>query len=73
VYAAILRVTFPPERREEVVRFLDAEMLPVIRHNPGFVDFRVLDSQEPGELIMIDAWRSREDSSRSAPPADLPG
>jgi hypothetical protein len=27
VYAAILRVTFPPERREEVVRFLDAEVV----------------------------------------------
>src|SRR5215510_12456371 len=62
VYAAILRLAFPAHRHEEVLRFLRDEMLPVIRDNPGFVDCRVLDAGVPGELVMIDTWRRREDS-----------
>jgi hypothetical protein len=38
-------------------------MLPVIRANAGFLDFRVLDPGTPGELVMIDTWDSREDSA----------
>ena len=62
MYAAILHMTFPPERHDDVVRFLRDEMLPVIRDNAGFIDFRVLDPNSPGELVMIDTWESREDS-----------
>jgi quinol monooxygenase YgiN len=62
VYAAILYLSFPPENHAEVVRFLGDEMLPVIRGNDGFVDFRVMDAGVPGELVMIDTWRRREDS-----------
>lgn len=51
MYAAILRV-----------RFLAEEMLPVIRDNPGFRGFQVLDEGTPGELVMIDTWERREDS-----------
>jgi hypothetical protein len=36
MYAAILHVSFPPTRHADVVRFLDEEMLPVIRANDGF-------------------------------------
>jgi len=63
MYAAILHLTFPPERHDEVVRFLRDEMTPVIRDNPGFVDFRVLDDGTPGQLVMIDTWQRREDSA----------
>jgi quinol monooxygenase YgiN len=63
VYAAILHLSCPPERHADVVRFLADEMLPVIRANEGFVDLRVLDSGTPGELVMIDTWRRREDSA----------
>jgi hypothetical protein len=63
MYAAILHLSFPPDRHAEVVRFLRDEMLPVIRDNAGFVDFRVLDAGSPGELIMIDTWLRREDSA----------
>ena len=66
MYAAILRVTFPEPRRTDVVEFLRAEMLPVIRGNAGFIDFRVLDSGSPGELIMIDTWEREEDSAEAA-------
>lgn len=63
MYAAILQMTFPPERRDEVVAFLRDEMTPVIRDNPGFLDFRVLESDTPGTLTMIDTWESRSDSA----------
>jgi quinol monooxygenase YgiN len=66
MYAAILHVSFPPTRHADVVRFLDEEMLPIIRANDGFVDFRVLDPGTPGELVMIDTWRRREDSAAAA-------
>jgi hypothetical protein len=36
MYAAILHVSFPPTRHADVVRFLDEEMLPVIRASDGF-------------------------------------
>jgi quinol monooxygenase YgiN len=62
MYAAILYLSFPPGNHAEVVRFLGEEMLPVIRDNEGFVDFRVMDAGVPGELVMIDSWRRREDS-----------
>jgi quinol monooxygenase YgiN len=62
MYAAILYLSFPPANHTEVVRFLGEEMLPVIRDNDGFVDFQVMDAGEPGELVMIDTWRRREDS-----------
>ena len=62
MYAAILHLSFPPENHTDVVRFLGAEMLPVIRDNDGFLDFRVMDAGVPGELVMIDTWRRREDS-----------
>ena len=62
MYAAILHLSFPPENHTDVVRFLGAEMLPVIRDNDGFLDFRVMDAGVPGELVMIDIWRRREDS-----------
>jgi len=62
MYAAILHLAFPPHRHDEVIRFLADEMLPVIRGNPGFVDFRVLDAGSPGELVMMDSWVRREDS-----------
>jgi quinol monooxygenase YgiN len=55
---------FPAGRRDEVVRFLHDEMLPVIRANPGFLDFRVLDAGDtPGALVMIDTWERAEDAA----------
>jgi quinol monooxygenase YgiN len=62
MYAAILQMRFPPENHEAVLRLLRDEMLPVIRANPGFRDFQVLDDGTPGALVMIDIWDSREDS-----------
>ena len=62
MYAAILQMRFPPENYEAVLRFLRDEMLPIIRDNPGFRDFRVLDSGTPGTLVMIDTWDRLEDS-----------
>jgi len=49
-----------------VVRFLGEEMLPVIRANPGFLDFQVLDAGAPGELVMIDTWERAEDAVAAA-------
>jgi quinol monooxygenase YgiN len=66
MHAAILRVTFPEARRADVVEFLRAEMLPVVQGNTGFVDFRVLDSGSPGEMVMIDTWERQEDSAEAA-------
>ena len=34
------------------------------------MDFRVLDPGTPGELVMIDTWRRREDSAAAASRAD---
>jgi len=62
MYAAILQLSFPPERHDEVVRFLCEEMMAVIRDNDGFVDFRVLDAGAAGELVIIDTWNRREDA-----------
>ena len=62
MYAAILRMRFPEENREAVVRFLRDELVPVIRDNPGFRGFQVLDDGTPGELLMVDSWERREDS-----------
>ena len=62
MYAAILSLSFPPENHADVVRFLGGEMLPVMRANAGFIDFQVMDAGVPGELVMIDTWRRREDS-----------
>jgi quinol monooxygenase YgiN len=62
MYAAILQMRFPPENHEAVLRLLRDELLPIIRENPGFRDFRVLDDGTPGTLVMIDTWDSREDS-----------
>jgi hypothetical protein len=63
VYAAILHLTFPPDRHAEVRTFLVDEMGAVIRDNSGFVDFRVLDPGRPGELVIMDTWQRREDSA----------
>ncbi len=63
MYAAILRMRFPDEHREAVVRFLRDELVPVIRDNPGFRGFQVLDAETPGELVMLDTWDSPEDSA----------
>jgi quinol monooxygenase YgiN len=62
MYAAILQMRFPPENHDAVLRFLRNEMLPIIRDNPGFQDFRVLDSGVPGTLVMIDTWDRLEDN-----------
>jgi quinol monooxygenase YgiN len=62
MYAAILQLTFPAERHDEVARFLRDEMMAVIRDNEGFVDFRVLDAGTPGELVIIDTWHRQEDA-----------
>jgi quinol monooxygenase YgiN len=62
MYAAILRMRFPEENRQAVIRFLRDEMAPVIRDNPGFRAFQVLDDGTSGELVMIDTWDSREAS-----------
>jgi quinol monooxygenase YgiN len=62
MYAAILRMRFPEENREAVIRFQRDEIAPVIRDNPGFRAFQVLDDGTPGELVMIDTWDSREAS-----------
>ena len=53
---------FSDKHREAVVRFLRDELVPVIRDNPGFHGFQVLDADTPGELVMLDTWDSREDS-----------
>lgn len=66
MYAAIPHLSFPPQNHAGVVRFLGEEMLPVIRDNDGFVDLRVMDAGAPGELVMIDTWRRREDSEAAA-------
>jgi quinol monooxygenase YgiN len=66
MYAAILHLTFPPDRHDEVAEFLTEEMLPVIRVNDGFIDFRVLDAGSRGELVIMDTWRSREDSAAAS-------
>ena len=66
MYAAILHLSFPPENHAEVVRFLGEEMLPVIRDNDGFIDFRVMDAGVPGELVMVDTWYQREDSEAAS-------
>src|SRR6266699_2120282 len=66
MYAAMLCITFPESRRTEVVEFLRAEMLPVIKDNAGLIDFRVLDSSSPGELIMNDTWERQEHSAEAA-------
>lgn len=63
MYAAILHLTFPAERHAEVAAFLVDEMGAVIRDNDGFVDFRVLDAGQAGELIIMDTWQRREDSA----------
>src|SRR6478609_5348233 len=63
MYAAILHLTFAPERHAEVAAFLVDEMGAVIRDNDGFVDFRVLDGGRPGELVIMDTWQGRDDSS----------
>jgi quinol monooxygenase YgiN len=65
MYAAILYLTFPADRHEDVVAFLVDEMAAVIRDNEGFVDFRVLDPGRPGELVMIDTWVRQEDSANA--------
>jgi quinol monooxygenase YgiN len=62
MYAAIVHLSFPPQRHDEVARFLCEEMLAVIRDNDGFVDFRVLDAGTAGELVIIDTWNRREDA-----------
>jgi quinol monooxygenase YgiN len=66
MYAAILHLTFPPQNHDAVVDFLHSEMGPVIRDNSGFLDFRVLDAGEHGELVMIDTWDSRAASEEAA-------
>jgi quinol monooxygenase YgiN len=66
MYAAILYLRFPPENHADVIRFLGEEMLPVVRDNDGFIGFQVMDSGAPGELVMIDTWRRREDSEAAA-------
>jgi quinol monooxygenase YgiN len=66
MYAAILHLTFPPENHVAVIEFLRSEMGPVIRNNQGFLDFRVLDSGNRGELVMIDTWESQADSQVAA-------
>ena len=66
MYAAILHLSFPPARHDEVARFLVEEMVPVIRDNAGFIDLRVLDAHSAGELVMIDTWLSEDDSRRAA-------
>ena len=63
VYAAILHLTFPPDRHTEVRAFLVDEMGAVIRDNDGFVDFHVLDPGRPGELTIMDIWQRRADST----------
>src|SRR5262245_13000031 len=63
MYAAILHLTFPPDRHAEVRAFLVEEMGAVIRANDGFVDFHVLDPGRPGELVIMDTWQRREDSA----------
>ena len=62
MYAAILHLTFPPGQHDQVVRFLCDEMMPVIRDNEGFVDFRVLDAGTAGELVTIDTWNHHDDA-----------
>jgi quinol monooxygenase YgiN len=62
MYAAILHLAFPAELHAEVSAFLVDEMGAVIRDNEGFVDFRVLDGGRPGELVIMDTWRHRDDS-----------
>jgi hypothetical protein len=59
-------MSIPESRRPDVVEFLRTEMLPVIKDNAGFIDFRVLDAGSPGELIMIDTRERREDSAQAA-------
>jgi quinol monooxygenase YgiN len=66
MYAAILYLTFPPENHTSVIAYLSNEMGPVIRDNPGFLDFRVLDRGTAGDLVMIDTWESQEDSAAAA-------
>lgn len=62
MYAAILRLRFPEANRDAVIHFLHHDMAPVIRDNPGFRAFQVLDDGTPDELTMIDTWDSREHS-----------
>lgn len=72
MYAAVLHLSFPSGRRDEVVQFLEEEMLPVIRDNEGFIGFQVMDAGVPGELVAMDTWRRREDSeTASARPAAI--
>ncbi len=66
VYSAILHLRFPPENHAAVIEYLRTEMGPVIRDNPGFLDFRVLDAGVHGELVMIDTWQRPEDSRAAA-------
>ncbi len=62
MYAALLHLTFAPERHDEVASFLRDEMMAVIRENKGFQDFRVLDAGTPGQLLIMDTWDSQEDA-----------
>ena len=61
----------PHERRTKVRDSIrDAAVEAPGRDNEGFIGFQVMDAGVPGELVMIDTWRRREDSERaSARPA----
>jgi heme-degrading monooxygenase HmoA len=64
MYVSMSRLAVEPERCDELIAAFGGRAH-LVDHAEGFLDLEVWRSdRDPGEVVMVSRWRSREDFSR---------
>ncbi len=56
------KILAAPDRRDELCKLIETELLPIVRNQAGFIGVRrVALSDEPRAIVFLSLWRCAED------------
>ncbi|HYY69118.1 MAG TPA: antibiotic biosynthesis monooxygenase [Terriglobales bacterium] len=65
MFTRVVEVQAKPGKARELCNTLSEKALPILRHQPGFVDEVVMVSHtQPDRVLGISFWRTQEDAER---------
>lgn len=65
MYTRIVSFTAQPQHRQTIRQTLNDQIAPVLRKQPGFVDFCVLqDHDDSNRFLSVTFWKTRQDADR---------
>lgn len=63
MFARFLELTLKPEKKNEYIKCVRTEVLPILKKYPGFFDLTVLELEaEPNKVFSISFWTEKADA-----------